>query len=583
MFHTHWCHIVRTKGQGRFLIVLALFLLGFNTARAANNGKIAFSRLVDGNSEIFSINPNGTGLRRLTFDPEDDDYPVWSPDGTEIAYLGRTPLGEYVIKVMSSDGRRRRVVTSIDFDLTTPNFCGEGFSIAWSPDGGKIAFQETANIVSIDIDGTNRTNITNAAVRESEPMWAADGLIVYASTLAGGDGIHGLDIHTTIGLRYGNYGYITCSTSPDWSPDGSKLVYMFGSDTGGLIGEITVVPTRPPPHFYRGLLCCSAQKPRWSPDSRQLVYSWSFHPPTIEIIDEFGNGRRMLTRGENPSWGVAPIFPVHTRYDFDGDERTDISVFRPADATWYLNRSTAGISVQHFGETGDRIVSADYDGDGRTDVAVFRPSTGLWYLLTSGGVFESFHWGEASDIPLPGDFDGDGKADIGVFRPSTGDWFVLLRAGGVKVSVWGVQGDIPLAGDFDADGKADLAVWRPSDGNWYLNGSTSGISITTWGVASDKVVNADYDGDGRDDLAVWRPSTGEWFKIASSNGDIERLIWGVAGDIPVPGDYDGDGKADIAVFRPSDAMWYMFMTFSGIATAHWGANGDIPVPAAAFP
>ncbi|HUR96570.1 MAG TPA: M36 family metallopeptidase, partial [Pyrinomonadaceae bacterium] len=67
---------------------------------------------------------------------------------------------------------------------------------------------------------------------------------------------------------------------------------------------------------------------------------------------------------------VAPS--VKSRADFDGDGKTDLSVFRPSEGNWYLNRSTAGFQALHWGSAGDVLVPGDYDGDGKTDTAIFR-------------------------------------------------------------------------------------------------------------------------------------------------------------------------------------------------------------------
>ncbi|MBA2524435.1 MAG: PD40 domain-containing protein, partial [Pyrinomonadaceae bacterium] len=243
-----------------------------------------------------------TAQRRLTNNSGVDDYPAWSPDGMKIAYLSQTQSGQYLIKTMNSVGEGQQVVTPIIFDLSTPNFCGERFSLSWSPDGRKIAFQEFGNIVSVNVDGTNRQNITNTSIRESEPSWGLTGLIAYASTLSGGDDVNGLDIRTTGGQRYADYGYFTCSTSPDLSPDGTKLAYIHSNDFPPP-GFITIVSTNPP---YRELpfnFFVGVMNVRWSPDGNFLVFTSLEYPRlAVEIVDEFGQGRRILTQGTNFSW-----------------------------------------------------------------------------------------------------------------------------------------------------------------------------------------------------------------------------------------------------------------------------------------
>ena len=274
------------------------------------NGKIAFASDRDGNREIYLMNLDGTNQVRLTFDPGVDDYPAWSPDGIKIAYLSESPLGQHAIKIMNADGSGQRIVTPVVFDLSTRNFCGERFSLGWSPDGSKIVFQEFGHIVSVNVDGTNRQNITNTSVRESEPSWGLTGLIAYASTLARGDDVNGLDIRTTGGQRYADYGYFTCSTSPALSPDGTKLAYVHSNDYPPP-GYITIVPVEP--DSFAGLEflhLLGVMNVRWSPDGNYLVFTSYLPYPTltVEIVDQFGQGRRMLTQGTNPSW--QPLVPT---------------------------------------------------------------------------------------------------------------------------------------------------------------------------------------------------------------------------------------------------------------------------------
>jgi hypothetical protein len=285
--------------------------------------------------------------------------------------------------------------------------------------------------------------------------------------------------------------------------------------------------------------------------------------------------------------------PPYRYFDFDGDGKADVSVYRPADGVWYLLRSAQGFTGVQFGIASDRIVPADYDGDGKTDIAVYRPAEGNWYLLQSSAGFSAFQFGTSEDIPVPADYDGDGKANLAVFRPSTSSWYVARPTGvpaqNFDTYPFGVSGDKPVSGgDFDGDGKADVTVFRPSNGFWYRVNSSNGQFVATqFGIAEDKPVAADYDGDGKTDIAVFRPSDSVWYILQSINGVFNPVQFGASGDVPVPADYDGDGRANIAVFRPSTNSWYIGRAFGAPSqnfdSVQFGVGTDKPVPAAFIP
>jgi hypothetical protein len=286
--------------------------------------------------------------------------------------------------------------------------------------------------------------------------------------------------------------------------------------------------------------------------------------------------------------------------DFDGDGRTDYSVWTPSSGLWRINRSSGNILQTTTWGLGaapvyDLAVPGDYDGDGKADIAVWRTTDGYWYILqSSNNAVRAVSWGYGLspylDVPVPGDYDGDGKTDIAVWRKRDGFWFIIRSSNNqMAVGTLGNGGsDRPVPADYDGDGKTDLAVWRDSDGLWQILQSSNAQTRTmNWGSAlapiNDLPVPADYDGDGKADIGVWRQSTGYWYILKSSNGQLIAMAWGAGyapySDLPVPGDYDGDGKADFAIWRQLDFMWYVLRSSdSTVSMQSLGQTGDITLP-----
>jgi len=125
-------------------------------------------------------------------------------------------------------------------------------------------------------------------------------------------------------------------------------------------------------------------------------------------------------------------------------------VYRPTEAKWYIrNSGDQSTTIIQWGGWGDIPLAADFDGDGRTDITVFRPvanaSGGGWYFTYSTGVAStSVTWGGYGDVPVPDDYDGDGFADVAVFRPTDAKWY--FRYTSLKPDdspQWGANGDQP--------------------------------------------------------------------------------------------------------------------------------------------
>jgi hypothetical protein len=181
---------------------------------------------------------------------------------------------------------------------------------------------------------------------------------------------------------------------------------------------------------------------------------------------------------------------VISPFDFDGDGKTDIGIFRPSGGEWWVNRSGDGQAFAlQFGASTDKIVPADYTGDGKADVAIFRPSSGEWYVLRSDDFsFFALPFGTNGDVPVPADYDADGKADFAVFRPSSSTWFISRSSGApTRIVQFGISGDQPVVSDYDGDGKADIGIFRQaaSGAEWWIDRSTAGLLAMQFGASTD--------------------------------------------------------------------------------------------------
>ena len=315
---------------------------------------------------------------------------------------------------------------------------------------------------------------------------------------------------------------------------------------------------------------------------------------TIKATDANGCfGTRSLTFNIRPK----------AKADFDGDGKSDLSVWTGATGNWMVSNS-GNNQVQNliwgagYEPYNDVIVPGDYDGDGKADQAIWRGADSIWYIRKSSDgqpILQLYGTSNAPyfDIPTPGDFDGDGKTDLAVWRRD-GTWFVRRSSDNTNLIVThGQNGDVPIAADYDGDGKCDFAVFRPAAvapaPNWFiLQSSTNTVLALQWGAGYapflDVPVPVDYDGDGKADLAIWRGADSVWYIRPSANPNAPILqLWGTSNapyfDIPTPADYDGDGKADIAVWR-RDGTWFVLRSSNNTyqIVTH-GQQGDVPVTA----
>ena len=272
----------------------------------------------------------------------------------------------------------------------------------------------------------------------------------------------------------------------------------------------------------------------------------------------------------------------------------DLAVWRPSSGVWWVmggqgSQQTGFAWGGTFNNVPDEPVPGDYDGDGKTDFSVFRPSDHTWYVFNSAtSSITSITFGLSGDQVAQADYDGDGRTDVAVFRDTgggLGTWLIQGSSSGFYSTQFGLSSDVPAAADYDGDGRADIGVWRNS-GKLFYSIDSSSNSLRSSSVfaqnTSEKPLSADYDGDGRADHAV--RNSNNWLILKSTTNSFETVSWQQAGDIAVPNDYDADGKVDIATWRDSNGDWYIRQSSrigqpDELRQEHWGQAGDTPVPA----
>lgn len=265
--------------------------------------KIVFARSnsnIGDPSDIYIMNPDGSNQVRLTTDAANEGEPVWSPDGTRIAFR-REVFYSPQIFVMNADGSGATQLTNE----------GWNFSPTWSPDGAQIAFQRYGQgIFVMNADGTNVRQLTTGA-DDSGPDWSPNGdLIAFTrdvdeSYYGGNLDIFIMDADGTDLINLTDNP--SHDSDPNWSPDGMKIVYV--RQLAKYTDEIFVMNAD---GTGRTRLTFSDNwdwnlTPSWSPDGQQIVYArrpipWEVKPDIFMMNADGSNQINVTANVDYDYW-----------------------------------------------------------------------------------------------------------------------------------------------------------------------------------------------------------------------------------------------------------------------------------------
>lgn len=277
---------------------VADFLFRFTGNRGASQSKIVFSNNGTGYKELYLIDYDGGNLKRITSDKSINLLARWSPDGTEILYTTYRNGNPDSYIYSLEQGKSRAI--SVRKGL---NSCA-----SFSPNGKEIvltlSYQGAPNLYLLDRQGKIVRRLTQIHAADTSPSFSPDGRrILFTSDRPGWPQIYMMDVDGSNMKRLTESGY--CD-SPVWSPNGDKIAYSKGTESGQqdiviqdlMTGEILVLTEN----------AGKNENPSFSPDGKFLVFTSTRNKKRelfIASIDGTIQKKVAEIRGDcfSPFWG----------------------------------------------------------------------------------------------------------------------------------------------------------------------------------------------------------------------------------------------------------------------------------------
>jgi Tol biopolymer transport system component len=296
-------------------------------------------------TDLYTVSVDGSAVTNLTSGLAGDvSGAAWSPDGSQIAFVGETGNGD--LYVMDADGGNRQQITSGDAVDSEPD---------WSPDGSQIAFTRTSGDTVTDIwvinaDGTGARQVTDIEPdpeisRASSPDWSPDGQqIAFANEshivpLISVSGIYVIDIDGS-DLRE-LVPQQNAFRGPDWSPDGETILFvrphLGGHDLpGSVLYTVDADAGASSIRRIAGEDFTHPDAPIWTPDGTSITMTHtpamqpgvgaSAGPRGITTIDPDTLAETQITHfGEDASWSSNGQYLAYEFYSVSGNNAIAIT------------------------------------------------------------------------------------------------------------------------------------------------------------------------------------------------------------------------------------------------------------------